>query len=355
MTSIPNNEVRENIEKIRLGRTGLMVSRSGFGAIPIQRISESQAIRLLHKAYDHGCNFYDTARAYTDSEAKLGAAFADRRDRVIIASKSMATDSRTYRDELGISLKNLRTDYLDIHQFHNPRDYDALFAPGGLYEAALEAQAEGKIRLIGITSHRLDIALKAAVSGKFATVQFPLSLLSTDEELKLIDICRAHDVGVIAMKGLAGGLITKSAAAFAFLRQFVNLVPIWGLEAEWQLDEFLAYEADPPLLDDAMWETINADRLRLGRDFCRGCGYCLPCPVGIPIPTAARIIYLMGRSTYRQFLAADWREQMNRINDCLSCGHCQAHCPYELDTPALLRKMLAQYHEFCELHREEVN
>ena len=340
------------MEKIRLGRTNLMVSRSGFGAIPIQRISYEEAGRVLRKAFDHGINFFDTARMYSDSEAKIGAALHDVRREIILATKSMAKDRDGFLNDFETSLKNLRSDYVDILQLHNPPNVPAPSDPDGLYDAVLEAKRAGKIRWIGFTNHRLNLAVDAADSGLYDTIQFPLNYLSTPQDLTLIETCKQRDLGVIAMKALSGGLITQARMAFAFLRQYENVVPIWGIEREDQLDEFLACEQSPPTLDDAMRQKIERDRVELAGDFCRGCGYCQPCPVDIPISMAARMSLLMRRMPYQQYLTDAWKEQMERIPKCLECGQCKAKCPYGLDTPNLLKREFAAYQEFSRQHQQ---
>jgi len=329
-----------------LGRTNLRVSRTAFGALPIQRVTLEEAAHLLRKAYDHDINFFDTARGYTDSEEKMGHALADVREKIVIATKTGAKDAKTLREQLETSLRNMRTDYIDVYQFHNP---GVAFTPEDeVYQAMLEARAQGKIRFIGITCHALDVARRAAVSSDYDTVQFPLSSLSSDDDLALIDDCRAHNVGVIAMKALSGGLITNARTSFAFLRQYENVVPIWGVQREWELNDVLALEANPPALDDEIKAEIARDRAALTEDFCRACGYCLPCPANIPIPMAARMKLLLRRMPYQPFLSEEWQANMARIEDCTECGHCRSHCPYGLDTPAMLRRNLEDYRAFLE-------
>jgi predicted aldo/keto reductase-like oxidoreductase len=334
------------LEKIRLGRTNLQVSRSGFGAIPIQRIGNNDAVYLLRKALDNGINFYDTARAYTDSEVKIGMAFSGLRDKVILATKSTAMDSKRIILDLETSLSNMKTDYVDIFQFHNPKDLQEIVAAGGVYEAIRKARDDGKIRFIGFTNHRLPVALDAMHCGLFDTIQFPFNQLSSETEINLAAECKKKDVGFIAMKALSGGLITSAASSCAFLRQYDNVVPIWGIQHEWELDEILSFESQVPVLDKTMWALINKDRAELSGSFCRGCGYCLPCPAQIPIPTAARISLLLNRTVFEQFLEDDFKKEMEKINNCIDCGHCKKHCPYELDTPQLLRSMLKAYEKF---------
>lgn len=328
-----------------LGRTMLRVSRTAFGALPIQRVSFDEAAKLLRTAYEHGINFFDTARAYSDSEEKIGGALADVRDEIFIATKSMASTGEELREHLETSLHNLRTDHVDILQLHNAGNLVRPDDGSGLYEALCDARAAGKTRFLGITSHRLDIARQAAASGLYDTVQFPLSAISTDEDLQLVDDCARANVGLIAMKGLCGGLLTNAAAAFAFLRQFENVVPIWGVQRETELAEFLALEENPPALDEAMWARIRQDRAELADDFCRGCGYCLPCPAEIPIPMAARMILLLRRAPAQPFFTEESQQLMARIEQCIGCGQCASRCPYHLDTPRLLRDNLQGYRE----------
>ncbi|WP_298841496.1 aldo/keto reductase [Clostridium sp.] len=339
------------MDKIKLGRTNLMISRSGFGALPVQRVSFDVAKNILRKAYDNGINFFDSARAYSDSEEKIGYSLSDIRPNIIIATKTHAKDKKTLLEHLHTSLKNLKTDYIDIYQLHNPDVLPDPEDPEGLYAGLMEAKNMGLVRFIGITNHKLKNAMDAAESGLYDTIQFPLCSLSSENDLLLIKKCKEKNVGLIAMKALSGGLITNAASAFAFLRQFDNVVPIWGIQRETELDEFISLEKNPPLLDDAMWSIINKDRSELSGDFCRGCGYCLPCPAGIEIPTCARISLLLKRAPYQAFLDDSFKEKMELIKNCIQCGHCKNHCPYKLDTPNLLKRELKNYSEFYAKHK----
>ena len=334
------------MERIRLGRTDLMVSKTSFGALPLQRITFDEARELLQKAYKTGINFYDTARSYSDSEEKIGYALSDVRENIVIATKSQAKTGEDLLKDLEISLNNLKTDYIDILQLHNPSFLPVPGDESGLYDTLLSLKEKGIIRHIGITNHRLNIAQKAIESNLYDTLQFPLSSISSEEDLTLIKACKDQDVGLIAMKALSGGLITNAASTFAFLRQYDNLVPIWGIQRESELDEFISFEENPPILDDVMWQIIQKDREDLSGSFCRGCGYCMPCPVDIPISMAARMSLLLDRSPYEPFMTDEWRDKMDRINDCTECGQCKAQCPYGLDTPSLLKSMLKRYEDF---------
>jgi uncharacterized protein len=340
------------MEKMRLGRTELRVGRSGFGALPIQRLSLDDAIRLLVKAHENGIDFFDTARYYSDSEEKLGAAFAACRESVVIATKAMADSRSQTLKSLGTSLEKLNTRYVDLLQLHNPEKLPDPLDSQSPYAGLLEAREKGLTRFIGITCHRLENALAAARSGLYDTVQFPLSSLSSNADLNLIELCRENDVGLIAMKALSGGLISDAATSFAFLRQFDNVLPIWGMQRESELDEFIVFEKAPPLLDKALFEKIRADRVELSGLFCRGCGYCMPCPEGIEISWAARMSLLLRRAPSRNFLTFEWRDKMRRVQSCTQCGSCRKKCPYGLDTPKLLEQNLADWERFYALHEK---
>lgn len=332
--------------KVTLGSTGITVEKNSFGALPIQRISQEEAVKLLRKAYDNGVTYFDTARWYTDSEVKLGEAFDGMRDKVYIATKTGATSAEDFWKDLETSLRNLRTDYIDIYQFHNPSFCPKPGDGTGLYEAMLEAKEKGMIRHIGITNHRLNIAHEAVESGLYETLQFPFCYLATDKDIELVEKCKAANMGFIAMKALSGGLITNSAAAYAFLAQYDNVLPIWGVQRESELDEFLSYINDPPVMNEELSAVIKHDREELLGDFCRGCGYCMPCPVGIEINNCARMSLLIRRSPSAAQLTPAAQEKMKKIENCLHCGKCKSKCPYGLDTPALLEK---NYKDYCEI------
>lgn len=329
--------------QVRLGKTEIVVNKNGFGALPIQRISDEAAVGLLRKAYDGGIRFFDTARAYSDSEHKLGLAFEGIREKLYIATKSGAQTGEAMKKDLEKSLENLKTDYIDIYQFHNPAFCPRPGDESGLYDAALEAKKEGKIRHIGITNHRLKIAQEAIESGLYETLQFPFSYLSTEKDEELVKACKEADMGFIAMKALSGGLITNSAAAYAHASMFDNVVPIWGVQREKELDEFLSYIDNPPAMTEEMMHLIEKDRTELSGEFCRGCGYCMPCPAGIEINNCARMSLLLRRSPSAGWLTREAQERMLQIEKCLNCGQCRSKCPYGLDTPKILRKNLEDY------------
>ena len=335
----------DNMQTVRLGKTNITVSKNGFGALPIQRVSKDEAIGILRKAYEGGINYFDTARFYTDSEEKIGLALSDVRENIIISTKTMRTDVEGFWRELDESLTLLKTDYIDIYQFHNPPFCPKPGDGTGLYEAMLEAKRLGKIRHIGITSHKLTIAEEAVRSGLYETLQFPFSYLASEKEEALVRLCEEMDVGFICMKALAGGLITRSDAAYAFLANY-PVAPIWGIQRERELDEFLSYNANPPEMTEEIKAYIDRERDELKGDFCRGCGYCMPCPVGIQINNCARMSLMIRRAPIDAQLSKASQDMMKKIEDCIECGQCKSKCPYGLDTPNLLKKNYEDYKTF---------
>ena len=329
--------------KVRLGSTQIVVEKNGFGALPIQRVDDETAVGILRSAFEGGIRFFDTARAYSDSEHKLGLAFEKIRDQLFISTKTAATRGEELFKDLEQSLKNLKTDYIDIYQFHNPAFCPKPGDGSGLYEAALEAKKQGKIRHIGITNHRLHVAEEAIESGLYETLQFPFCYLATEKEEALVKACEKADMGFIAMKALSGGLITNSAAAYAHAAGFENVLPIWGIQRQSELDEFLSYIKNPPVMTKKLAAVIEKDRRELAGEFCRGCGYCMPCPAGIEINNCARMSLLLRRSPAAGHLTKETQEKMEKIKNCLHCNRCKAKCPYGLDTPALLARNLEDY------------
>lgn len=331
------------MKQLTLGATGITTPQNAFGALPIQRVDLNTAVQLLRRAYSGGMTFFDTARAYSDSEEKLGAAFSGMRDKIFIATKTHAVTPAAFWTDLETSLRLLRTDYIDLYQFHMPAQ---CFHPGdgtGMYECMLEAKAQGKIRHIGMTNHRILVAMEAVASGLYETMQFPFSYLASQQELTLVQACRDRGIGFIAMKALAGGLITNSAAAFAYIAQFENVLPIWGIQRETELEEFLRYMESPPAMTPELEAVIAHDRQELVGDFCRGCGYCMPCPMGIEISSCARMSLMLRRAPSAANLTPEAQAMMKKIETCLHCGQCSSRCPYQLDTPTLLEKNYADY------------
>ena len=330
------------MKQITLGRTGITVPQNAFGALPIQRVSQEEAVRLLRMAYEGGMRFFDTARAYSDSETKVGAAFDGMREKVFIASKTQAKTPEDFWKDLETSLRELRTDYLDLYQFHCVKQ---CWRPGdgtGMYECMLEAKAQGKIRHIGVTAHLVGVAEELIASGLYETLQFPLSYLSSERDQALVRACEEADMGFIAMKGLAGGLLNNAEACMAFMLQRKAL-PIWGVQRESELRQWLSFFEREPELTPELEAVIEADRKSLAGEFCRGCGYCMPCTVGITINQCARMSQMVRRAPSAAWLNEHWQAEMAKIDDCVECGLCMSRCPYGLEIPTLLRKNLADY------------
>ncbi|MCR5107017.1 MAG: aldo/keto reductase [Lachnospiraceae bacterium] len=330
---------------VSLGKTGIKVKQDQFGALPIQRDDMETSIKILRRAYEGGMRYFDTARAYSDSEEKIGLAFKDMgiRDKIYIATKTQATTPDDFWRDLETSLGMLKTDYVDVYQLHNAARCYSPDDGTGMYECMLKAKKDGLIRHIGITAHRILVAVEIADSGLYETLQFPFSYLASDKEVALVDKCKKNGVGFIAMKGLAGGLINRADAAMAFMNEYDNVVPIWGIQRMEELEEWLSFMEETPKMEGEIKEFIEREKKELSGDFCRGCGYCMPCPQGIEINNCARMSLMIRRAPTSGWLSQKWQDEMKKIETCINCRKCTSHCPYELDTPALLRKNYEDY------------
>ena len=334
------------MNEVTLGSTGITVKQNAFGALPVQRRSIEDGVRILRRAYEGGMRYFDTARAYSDSEEKIGLAFGDgwlKREEVYIATKTQAKTPETFRKDLETSLAMLKTDYIDVYQFHMAAQ---VWRPGdgsGMYEEMLKAKDEGKIRHISITAHKIGVAEEAVESGLYETLQFPFSYLASERDVRLVELCQKHNVGFICMKGLAGGLINDSRVAMAFMTQHPWALPIWGIQRMEELEEWLSYMDETPAYTNEIAAFIERERTELMGDFCRGCGYCMPCPAGIEINNCARMSLMLRRAPSASWLNDHWQAEMAKIPNCLHCNRCRTKCPYELDTPSLLEKNYEDY------------
>ena len=335
------------MKTVVLGSTGIETPQNGFGALPIQRVSFEESTQLLRGAFQGGMTFFDTAHAYSDSEEKIGEAFGEwvnpRRDQVFIATKTQATTPEVFWADLRQSLASMKTDYVDIYQFHN---VTKVYRPGdgtGMYEAMLEAKEQGLVRHIGVTTHQIDPAEESVECGLYETLQYPISYLATPREEELVRSCARHHMGFLGMKGLSGGMLTNARACMAYASQFDNFVPIWGIQKSSELEEWLSFMEDTPVMDDQLAAVIAQDREELQESFCRSCGYCMPCPQGIQIFQAARMSQLLRRLPPAGWLSQKWQAEMAKIETCTKCGACAAKCPYGLDTPELLQRNYEDY------------
>jgi len=335
------------MKKVVLGKTGIETVQNGFGALPVQRADKDTAVAILRRAYEGGMTFFDTARAYSDSEEKIGCAFGEMwpkmRDKIIIATKTMGKTPEEFRAQLKESLRLMKTDYVDIYQFHC---VNQVYKPGdgtGMYECMLEAKEAGLIKHIGITTHKIQIAFDIVESGLYETIQYPFSYLASEKEIELVKKAQENNVGFIAMKGLAGGLINNSKAAMAFMTQYDNVVPIWGVQRMNELEEWLAFMDETPEMTSEMSDFIAREQNELMGEFCRGCGYCMPCPAGIMINNCARMSLMVRRAPSANWLGENMQAEMKKIENCINCRQCTSRCPYELDTPNLLKKNYEDY------------
>ena len=321
-----------------LGKTGLKISRMGFGGIPIQRIDAEGTKALMRRMLDAGVNYIDTARGYTVSEEYLGYALEGIREHFILATKSMARTKEAMAKDIDISLGNLRTGYIDLYQVHNatPAQLEQVCAPGGALEALLEAKQAGKIRHIGLTAHSMETFKLALELEWVETIMFPYNIVETQAEA-LIRKCGEKNIGFICMKPLAGGAIEDPSTALRFIMANPDVtVVIPGMAEQRELEQNIAACADTAPLTQEENAKILAIRRELGTNFCRRCNYCAPCAAGINIPS----VFLFDGYLSRYGLAGWARERYATLaakaSSCIGCGACEDRCPYNLP----IRKMM---------------
>lgn len=330
-----------------LGKTGLKVSRIGFGGIPIQRIDAAGTKVLMHQLLEAGVNYIDTARGYTVSEAFLGEALEGIREHFILATKSMARTKEAMAADIETSLHNLRTDHIELYQIHNPSEaqFEQVLAPGGALEALLAAKEAGKIQHIGVTAHSLAVFEKALSLDWVETIMFPYNIVETQGE-KLIQACTDRNIGFIDMKPLAGGAIDNAPLALRYIAANPNVtITIPGMASSEEIEQNIAAVSDKLPLSDAEKSQIQQIRRDLGTQFCRRCNYCAPCSVGISIPN----VFLMEGYLTRYHLA-DWaKTRYNamavKASACVGCGACEDRCPYHLPIRKMLKKAADEFGE----------
>ena len=340
------------MEEIRLGRTGLMVSRLGFGGIPIQRDTEEDAISVVKRCLSLGVTYIDTANGYTTSEERIGKAVAGRRDKVVIATKTGARTREDAEKHLALSLKRLQTDYIDIYQFHgvnNTKHLEAVLEPNGLLAFAEEAKKAGKVRHIGITSHQMDIAKKAIATDKFETIMFPFNVVTDEAATQLLPLARQHDVGFIAMKPLAGGMLDNAKICFKYLFQFSDVLPIPGIEKPQEIEEIVEILEKSPRMTSAEKAEMARMKQELGHRFCHRCDYCQPCTMNIPISTVLTSASFAKRLPEDRFFSDMVAKAMDAAAQCADCGDCEQRCPYQLP----IREMLNEQVEWFEAKKKE--
>ena len=328
-----------------LGKTGLKISRMGFGGIPIQRIDKEGTKALISRLVDAGINFIDTARGYTVSEEYLGYGLEGIRDKFVLATKSMATTKEAMASDIETSLKNLRTDHIDLYQIHNPSAaaYETITAAGGALEALLEAKQAGKIGHIGLTTHSAELMAKVMDEPWVETLMFPYNIVETQAE-ELIAQCAEKNIGFIDMKPLAGGAIEDATLALRFIAANPNVtVTIPGMAEPEELDQNLAAMEDGSPLTEGEWEKIHAIRSELGTHFCRRCNYCAPCTAGIPISGVFLMEGYLSRYGLEDWAKARYGAFANHASDCVDCGLCETRCPYNLPIRQMLKSAAEKF------------
>lgn len=330
-----------------LGKTGLKISRLGFGGIPIQKTSAEETKGLLQFLMDKGINYIDTARGYTVSEEYIGYAIEGMRDRFVLATKSFARTADAMEKDIAVSLKNLRTDYIDLYQVHNPSaaDLDRVIAPGGALEALQAAKKAGKIGHIGITLHSVELFERALAYDWVETIMFPYNIVETQGE-GLIAECAEKNIGFIAMKPLAGGAIDDAQTALRFITSNPAVtVVIPGMATIGEAEQNIRTAKKSSPITEQEQAVIEKVRQELGSNFCRRCNYCAPCSVGIPISA----VFLM-EGYYNRYHLQDWAKIRyagleHKASECIDCGLCESRCPYNLPIRQMLKKSVEIFGE----------
>lgn len=333
------------MEYRNLGKTGLKVSRLGFGGIPIQRIDAEGTRKLMHQLLDAGVNYIDTARGYTVSEEYLGFGLDGIREHFILATKGRALTKAAMQADIETSLRNLRTDYIDLYQFHNPSaaDLEQILAPGGAMEAMQEAKAAGKIRHIGVTTHSVELFARLVEMDWVETIMFPYNIVENQAQ-ELIEKCTEKGIGFICMKPLAGGAIEDGRLALRYIAAndaVTEIIP--GMAAPEELEQNIAAINDTTPLTDAELAAMQQIRDTLGTQFCRRCNYCAPCTVGISIPSAFLFEGYLSRYGLEDWARDRYNAMAHTASDCIECGACEPRCPYHLPIREMMKKVAADF------------
>ena len=344
------------MEKIRFGKTGLQVSRIAFGGIPIQRVNMEEAVKMVRGVIDLGVNFLDTANGYNDSEEKIGLAIREmKRDNLVLASKSLARDKKTFLAHLDLSLKRLGTEYLDLYYIHNvssKEGYDSVFAEGGAYEGLTEAVRDGKVRFPAFSSHSVTLALRIMREGGFAAVQLPFNYVDVEAGREAVPLARELDMGFVAMKPFGGGLLDNAELSIKYLSQFDNIVPDPGIEKLSEMEEVVRIVESREKLTSDDEQAIAKVRDELGGSWCHRCDYCQPCPQKIGISTVLTVESFLKRIPYRHVVPLAG-ESMEAARGCTECGTCAEKCPYKLDIPELIKEKLAVWDRYTDEYLKE--
>ncbi len=336
------------METIRLGRTNMMVSKLGFGGIPIQRVSENEAVAVVRRCLDLGITYIDTANGYTTSEGRIGKAITGQRQEVILATKSLARTREELEKHLKLSLKQLGVDYIDLYQFHNVSTFDTLdtiFTSNGPMAVVQEAKKAGLVKHIGITSHQIDVAKKAVKSDRFETIMFPFNFLAPEVADELLPLTREHDVGFIGMKPLAGGMLDNATIAFKYLSQFPDVLPIPGIQKIHEIEEIIQVLEGSCQMTETEQREMERIKKDLGSRFCHRCDYCQPCTAEIPISLVLPISILSRRVSPEQVFTGGTAQMMEKAANCTECGECEERCPYHLPIREIIAEQVKWYQE----------
>ena len=336
------------METIRLGRTNKLVSKLGFGGIPIQRVSEDEAIAIVRRCLELGISFIDTANAYTNSEERIGKAISGQREGVILATKSTARTREKAERHLKLSLERLRVESIDLYQFHDVSDFktlDMVLDPRGPMSIVQEAKRAGVVKHIGITSHSMDVAREAVKSDHFETIMFPLNFITCEAANELVPLAREHDVGFIAMKPLAGGMLDNVTIAFKYLFQFPDMVIIPGIQRIHEIEEIANVLKGPWHMTETEHSEMQRLREELGTRFCRLCDYCQPCPEEIPISVVMTLISFAKRMPLEFLFTGILADSVEKAVNCTGCGDCEERCPYHLPIRDMMAEQINWYQE----------
>ena len=337
------------LDKVRFGKTGLMVSKIAFGGIPIQRLSASDAMAVVRGVLDMGINFIDTANGYSTSEERIGAAIKGiPRDSIVIATKSGARDKKTFLENLDLSLKRLGTDYIDIFQHHGImtlEDYGKIMGEDGAFEGMTEAVRAGKVRFPAFSSHSVHAAIQVMREGRFAVVQLPFNFVDDEAAKEAIPLAKELDMGFISMKPLGGGLLNNAELAVKYLMQFDSIVPDPGIEKLSEMEEIVRIAESGKALTADDEAAIGRIKSEMGKSWCHRCDYCRPCPQGIAISGALNLMSFIKRMPF-EGVKAMAGSNMENARKCIKCRECVGKCPYSLDIPELIVEKIAIWDKY---------
>ena len=334
------------MEKMRLGRTEMMVSRIGFGGIPIQRLTEDEAVTVVRRCLDLGVTFLDSSHVYTNSEERIGKAIAGRRGNLFLATKTPSRTRDGVANDLKLSLERLGTDYIDLYQMHGVNGFDDLktiLAPDGPLAELQEAKRAGVVKHIGFTTHSLDVAMEGVKSDNFETVMGALNFVNDVAANELVPLAREHDVGIIAMKPLAGGMLDNVNLAFKYLLGFPDVLPLVGIDKTEYIEEIVHILETPWSMSETEQNEMASVKEELGTRFCRNCDYCQPCPEGIRISSVLHARSSVKRYPPERIFTGFFNEVTAKVADCIECGECEEKCPYGLPIREMLKEEASWY------------